>query len=86
MRLDLWGWKPFKFSHKPAEGRLGGILVAWNSRIIEVLDVCTRDYSVSVICKNKEVDKLWVFSSIYGPCNMEGLRKMWEELNRLMAE
>lgn len=27
MSIDLWGWRPFKFIHKPTEGRSGGILV-----------------------------------------------------------
>lgn len=52
MCLDLWGQRPFKFSHKPVEGRSGGILVAWNSNVIHVMDVRIGDYSVSIVCKH----------------------------------
>lgn len=38
MTTYLWGRRPFKFLHKPAKGRLGGILIAWNTKVVEVFD------------------------------------------------
>lgn len=35
---DLWGRGDFDFVHKPAVGRAGGLLVAWNKSKTEVLE------------------------------------------------
>lgn len=59
MIVDLWGWKPFKFIHKPAKGRLGVILVAWNTKVIEVTDFRIGDSSIFVLCKSKEDEVVW---------------------------
>lgn len=47
MKVDLWGRHLFKFIHKPAAGKSGGILVAWNSSIVELSNFRIGDFSVS---------------------------------------
>lgn len=69
MMLDLWGRRPFSFVHKPTAGRSGGIMVAWNTSMLDVIDSKVGEFLGSILCKNKEDDKVWGFSGVYGPCD-----------------
>lgn len=73
--IDLWGCRPFKFLHKEADGKLGGPLVAWNSKSIEVLEHMFGDFSVSIICQNRLDSFKWVFSAVYGPVMSRVIKK-----------
>lgn len=42
--VDVWGRRPFHFIHKPSVGAVGGILVAWNSAVVEVIDQKIGDF------------------------------------------
>lgn len=52
MSRDLWGRKHFKYIHKNAAKRAGGILVAWNLRTINITESRVGDHSISIKCKN----------------------------------
>lgn len=82
MMLDLYSTRKFKFMHKPAVGQARGILVAWDSNVLEVIESVIGDYSVSVKCKNKEDDLVWAFSVVYGPCDHSEFGRLKEELCR----
>lgn len=51
---DMWGRRHFDYIHRPAVGTAGGILVGWNTNVIEVLDSRVGEFLVSGLCKNKE--------------------------------
>lgn len=56
MKLDLWGQKKFDCIHKPTISQVGGIMVAWDTNVLDVIESKIGDYSVSVLCRNKEDD------------------------------
>lgn len=80
---DPWGRRPFKFMHKSAIGRAGGILVAWNTNSVEVSNNYTGEYSISVICINKEDGYRWGFTRVYGPFNQSTNSIFGEELSSI---
>lgn len=55
LMLDLWDRRQSEHIHKPVEGQSGGILVAWDSNALEVLESFIGVYSVSVLCKKKRM-------------------------------
>lgn len=67
--------------HKQEEGQLGGILVAWDVKVLEVIDSVVRNYSVSVKSRNKEDDWVWAFSVVYGLCEHAEFGRLREELS-----
>lgn len=81
MALNMWGRRSFSFIHKPASRRSRGILVAWDTKLMEVLDHCIGEFSISVLCWNKVEDKEWAFFGVYGQCNQRELSLLWEELS-----
>lgn len=83
MMLDLWGRGSFDFVHKPAAGQAGGILVAWNKTVLEVVDSVIGDFLVSMKCRNKVDDGVWAFSGVYGPCDHELFGCFRDELGRV---
>lgn len=64
--VDLWG-RSFEFVHKPMVGRADGILVAWDSSVIEVVDQFVGDFSVSILVRSREEGCCWAFSGVYDP-------------------
>lgn len=77
--LDLWGRRNFVFVHKPTAGGAGGILVAWNANGTEIIESKIREFSVSVLCKNKELDKVWAFIGVYGPYDQTSFGLLQED-------
>lgn len=60
---------------------VGGILVAWNTEVVEVLDSMVGDFSVSVLCK--EDGMKWAFSSVYGPADQSDFSGVKSKLDRV---
>jgi mannosylglycoprotein endo-beta-mannosidase len=52
---------------KPSIGSAGGILVGINDNLFDVLSVWVKEFSVSVLLKNKRDSFEWIFSVVYGP-------------------
>lgn len=67
--MDLWGRRSFEFIHKLDVGRAGGILVAWDSSVFEVINHQIGEFSVSILGKNRDDGMLWAFKGVYGSCN-----------------
>ncbi|RVW32461.1 hypothetical protein CK203_081279 [Vitis vinifera] len=63
-----------------ASGSVGGILISWDKRTLEVLDLEVGQYSVSCRFKNVEDGFVWMFTGVYGPFTIEERECLWEEL------
>lgn len=62
-----------------AEGASEGILLQWDSRVLEMVELCMGSYSVLVIFWNVKDDVKWMFSGVYGS-NVNGSRRvLWDE-------
>lgn len=83
---DLWGWRSFQFIHKQAEGGAGGILVAWNRKTTDVIDLKIEELSVSILCKNRDDGFFWVLFGVYGPCDQGASVRLWDELSKVMED
>ena len=66
-----------------ASGSEGGILICWDKRTLEVLDLEVGQYSVSYRFRNVEDGFVWVFMGVYGPFTREERECLWEELGAI---
>ena len=63
-----------------AHGATGGILLFWDFRVLELVDMVIGLFSISCHFRNCEDSFEWTFLGVYGPvlnCNRESF---WEEL------
>ena len=58
----------------------GGILVFWDKRKLEVMEVELGHFSVTCILKNTEDGFQWAFTGVYGPVERNKSELFWEEL------
>ncbi|KAJ9689585.1 hypothetical protein PVL29_014989 [Vitis rotundifolia] len=63
-----------------ARGAAGGVLVLWDKRVLEGLEIEVGSFSISCCFKNCEEGFIWVFSRLYGLINGRERRELWEEL------
>ena len=73
--FGLWGWVG-SWSGALLILRVwqGGVLVFWDSRVLELIRMEIGDFSVSCWFKNVEDDFYKVFTSVFGP-SVERLRE-----------
>ena len=63
-----------------AEGSAGGILVFWDKRVVELVEMEIGIFSVSCCFKNCIDGFQWMFSGVYGPIVDSKREFFWEEL------
>lgn len=56
-------------------GASGGIVVMWDKRVVEKLEVCMGDFMVASSIKNVEDGYQWAFSGVYVP-NLDIVRRL----------
>ena len=66
-----------------SQGSVGGILVCWDKRSLELLEMEVGHFSISCRLKNVEDGMVWIFTGVYGPCNRKDREAMWEELGAI---
>ncbi|RVW70583.1 putative ribonuclease H protein [Vitis vinifera] len=69
-----------------ASGSAGGILVCWDRRTLDVLDVEVGQFSISCRVRNVEDGFCWMFTGVYGPFSREERECLWEELGAIRGE
>ena len=66
-----------------AGGASGGILIFWDNRILELLELERGVYSISGRFRNVEDDFIWVFTGVYGLVISRAKEEFWEELGAI---
>ena len=77
---SLWGGQHVDWSYLGSCGAFGGVLVMWDTRVVNKMEEAVGRFSVS--CKFTSVSGqfVWVFTSVYGPNLHRDRRFLWEEL------
>ncbi|RVW39404.1 hypothetical protein CK203_099504 [Vitis vinifera] len=66
-----------------ARGTVGGLLLFWDNRVLENLEVESGGYSISVCFRNYIDGFSWIFSGVYGPVIGSKRKNFWEELGAI---
>ncbi|RVW12594.1 hypothetical protein CK203_114463 [Vitis vinifera] len=64
-------------------GAAGGVLVFWDNRVVDLLEVEEGMFSVSCLFKNCMDRMRWVFTGVYGPVCRRDREVFWEELGSI---
>ena len=66
-----------------SRGMAWGVLVFWDSRVLELTGMEIGDFSVSCRFKNVENGFCWVFTGVYDPSVGRLREDFWEELGTI---
>ncbi|RVW98940.1 Transposon TX1 uncharacterized 149 kDa protein [Vitis vinifera] len=66
-----------------SKGAAGGVLVFWDNRVVDLLEVEEGMFSVSCLFKNCMDGMRWVFTGVYGPVCRRDREVFWEELGSI---
>ncbi|RVX19008.1 hypothetical protein CK203_007106 [Vitis vinifera] len=66
-----------------AYGSAGGILIYWDKRTLDVLEMEVGHFSTSCRLRNVEDGLVWIFTGVYGPFSREVRDCLWEELGAI---
>ena len=64
-------------------GSAGGILICWDKRTLDVLEMEVGHFSTSYRLRNVEDGLLWIFTGVYVPFSREDRDCLWEELGAI---
>ncbi|RVX07132.1 hypothetical protein CK203_053516 [Vitis vinifera] len=66
-----------------SRGAAGGIMVIWDNRMLELVDMQKGLFSISCTFKSCEDGFIWTFTGVYGPTLRRKRESFWEELGAI---
>ena len=77
---SLWGNVYVGWEALPTMNTAGGIILMWDKRVLEKIDVHVGEFSVSCHWRSLDDDFVWTRTGVYGP-NLDPMRNFfWDEL------
>ena len=58
---------------------MGGIVVLWDNRVLELIELKKREHSISCHFKNYEDGFTWTFTGVYGSTMRRDMECLWNE-------
>ena len=80
---SIWSCPFIDWLYLGSEGASGGILLMWDTRVVEKLEEAVRNFSILCSFKNVSDHFEWAFTGICGPNLNRNRQFMWEELASL---
>lgn len=82
---SLWSCPFVDWCYLASCGASGGMLIMWNKRIVEKIDVFVGEFVPAYSFRSVVDDFSWAFAGVYSP-NIDALRSsLWDELARLSS-
>lgn len=82
---SLWRCPYADWCYLASCGASGGMLLIWDKRIVEKIDVFVGEYVLACSFRSVEEDCSWAFAGVYGP-NFDALKSsLWDELAGLLS-
>jgi hypothetical protein len=66
-------------------GASGGILIMWDKRVVEKVDVCVGVFTLAVSFRNVADHFEWGFAGVYGPNFRIDMMGLWDELAGILS-
>ena len=82
---SLWSSPFIDWAVLDAMQTSGGVLLIWDKRVFEKLDVMVGQFSVSVLLRGVVDDFVWACTGVYGPNDNGQQSTLWEELSQVRA-
>ena len=72
-----------KWGNLNSEGVLGGIVVFWDNKVLQLQDLEVGKFYVSCLFRNMEDNIAWCFTGVYGPTRTQDREDFWVELGAI---
>ena len=82
---SLWGSPFTDWAVLDAVQTSGGVLLIWDKRVFEKLDVIVGQFSINVLLRGVVDDFVWACTGVYGPSDDGQRASLWEELSQVRA-
>ena len=66
-----------------SRGSAGGIVVFWDNRVMDLIELEKGEHSISCHFKNCEDDFMWTFTGVYGLTMRRDRECLWNELGAI---
>lgn len=76
---SLWGGNHVGYQFLGLSGVSGGVLVMWDTRVLEMKEVSIGVFSIAISFKNCEDGFQWMFTGVYGPNSDDSRVGLWDE-------
>ena len=80
---SLWGSPFIDWAVLDAVQTSGGVLLIWDKRVVEKIDVLVGQFSISVLLRGVLCILEWVCTGLYGSNADHHRAALWEELSRV---
>ena len=77
---SLWGNQHVDWSYLGSCGASGGVLVMWDTRVVNKMEEAVERFSVSCKFTSMSDQFVWAFTGVYGPNLHQDRRFLCEEL------
>lgn len=81
----LWGCNHVDWCCLDSCGASGGILIMWDKRVVEKIDVCVGNFTLAISFRNVVDRFVWAFAGVYGPNSDSDRRLLWDELAGILS-
>jgi exonuclease III len=82
---SLWGCNHVDWCCLDSSGASGGILIMWDNRVVEKVDVCLGNFTLAVSFRNVVDRFVWAFAGVYGPNSDMDRSLLWDELAGILS-
>jgi hypothetical protein len=82
---SLWGNAHTDWCHLGSQGASRGILLMWDRRVVEKLEVCEGRFIIACSFRSVEDNFEWAFAGVYGPNEENDQQLLWDELVGIMS-
>ena len=77
----LWGIRTPSYSYRSAVGASGGLLIMWDSSIVEVWSTFSMEHALSIHGRCTDTDDEFHLFNIYAPCDNGTKQLVWDSLS-----
>lgn len=81
-----WGSIDFSYSAIQSQGRSGGLVSIWDSRIFKVSEIIKSRYLLATIGRWEGIQGDTILVNVYGPHSSIEKKKLWEELLQIKRD
>jgi hypothetical protein len=76
---SLWRYNHIDWCSLESSGASGGILIMWDTRMVEKVGKCVGEFTLAVSFKNIVDNFVWAFAGVYGLNSGCDRRHLWDE-------
>lgn len=75
---DILGNSPCSFSYQPSEGASGGLLIVWDTDIVDVLSTSSLNHALVIRGRILLTNQEFVIVNVYAPYDTAAKQVLWD--------